>query len=147
VSKPSNLTRDVAHVLTNLALQNPGPSGTVYDVAAKPELSMERFIHRWVRYTGVGDDVILTALVYADRAAARGAQIGEMTCHRLILSALLIATKWHCDDAREMSFYAKVGSVSCNDLHRLERQLLSDIQFDAFCDSKTISEYRCAFSK
>lgn len=146
VSKPSALVRDVARVLTSLAAQETGFSGTVYDVSSKPDLSIEKFIHRWTRYTGVGDEVILTALVYLDRAAVSGIKIGEMTCHRMILSALVVATKWHCDDFKDMFFYAKVGGVSCKDLRQLERRLLCDMQFDAFCDSNVIAEYRSAFS-
>eukprot|EP00756_Hemistasia_phaeocysticola_P026708 Hpha_TRINITY_DN16078_c3_g1::TRINITY_DN16078_c3_g1_i2::g.117720::m.117720 len=145
-AKPSILVSQASRVLTAMCGEERGLSGTVYDVSAKPDMSLEKFIHRWVRYTGVGDEVVLTALAYLDKVAVRGICLGEMTCHRMILSALVVATKWHCDQHNDMVYYAKVGGVTCKDLGSLERRMLRDLEFDAFCDASIIAQYRAAFT-
>lgn len=69
---------------------------------------------------------LVLALIYFERAIASGTKLmlSSETCHRLFLTSLLVASKFHDDDSAPYSndFYANVGHVAVEDLNDMEKQ-------------------------
>jgi len=79
----------------------------------------------------------VTALLYIDRLAARvGLRLTEFNCHRLYVTAFVLACKFLLDDAWELKYYAKVGGVHVRELRALESMFLRHIDYN-LCFTET----------
>eukprot|EP00662_Eupelagonemidae_sp_cell21_P004970 gene4970-53899_t len=65
-----------------------------------------------------------------DRVSVAGVRLTERNVHRLLLAALLLATKWATDRPYSMSVYARVGGVRRDELATLETQFITDLSWD-----------------
>lgn len=101
----------------------------------KPLPSLMTFINRLVRYTNVYTGTLMTTLVYLERLKQklpRNAQGLPCTRHRIFLSCLILASKFHNDSSPKNMHWAKYtdGLFSVNDVNLMERQLLYLLNWD-----------------
>ncbi|KAM0793674.1 hypothetical protein ACM66B_001103 [Microbotryomycetes sp. NB124-2] len=68
------------------------------------------------------------------------AMINSFTLHRLVLSTLLVASKFISDGAVPQTRAAKVGGVSTNELVRLEVEVLAALSWDLDFDLDTMED-------
>lgn len=103
---------------------------------------MVSYIDRWTDNTETGVEEIACAMVLVDRLCATGrVTLCAETLHRLLLGALLCASKWREDHPFKMSAYACVGGIQTADLLELEARVLNDLMFDVHINAATFSEY------
>lgn len=110
----------------------------------KPLPSLMTFISRLVRYTNVYTGTLMTTLVYLDRLRRRlpkTAQGLPCTRHRIFLSCLVLASKFHNDSLPKNVHWANYtdGLFSLKDLNLMERQLLYLLNWDM----RVTSEQMC----
>eukprot|EP00756_Hemistasia_phaeocysticola_P030967 Hpha_TRINITY_DN16321_c3_g9::TRINITY_DN16321_c3_g9_i1::g.57821::m.57821 len=144
---PSQTVCAVATMVDAVADGQGSPRGqqTLYDTAEVPNLSIVHYIHRWVRYTGVSDKVVVAAAIIVDRVAFKSnIKITTTNAHRLMLAALLLCTKLSEDMPNTMPYYARVGGVTPKDLFNLERRLLQDIDFCGHVTAEQVGHYSIA---
>jgi len=71
-------------------------------------------------------ECFVIALVYIDRLvkANTAITVGPPTCHRLLLTAAMLAVKFNDDAFYSNAYYARVGGLKVWEMNRLESQLL-----------------------
>lgn len=88
---------------------------------------------------------LILALIYLDRALSRGSKIAlnAETCHRLFLTSLLVALKFHDDDWAPYTnaFYADIGHVRTEELNCMERQFCNLIDWQFFVGPEEYIRY------
>lgn len=110
----------------------------------KPLPSLMTFINKLVRYTNVYTGTLMTTLVYLDRLKRRlpkTAQGLPCTRHRIFLSCLVLASKFHNDSLPKNIHWANYtdGLFTLKDLNLMERQLLYLLNWDM----RVTSEQMC----
>lgn len=139
------VTQDLIHKLVVAALQVlpcqengiPTPPGSPSDENEKEKRlpSLMTFLTRLVRYTNVYTGTLLATLVYLNRLKQRlpkNARGLPCTRHRILLSCLILSSKFHNDSSPKNSHWAKYtdGLFSVKDVNLMERQLLYLLNWD-----------------
>ena len=106
------------------------------------EVSLRLYLARWLSKTRSDVEVVLIALAYVDRVVQSKRAINARTVHRLLLAALVLASKWLYDVVPPNSFFAVVGGVPVSELCKLETQLLVDLNFSAHISNEEYMSYR-----
>eukprot|EP00756_Hemistasia_phaeocysticola_P004959 Hpha_TRINITY_DN13105_c0_g1::TRINITY_DN13105_c0_g1_i1::g.113414::m.113414 len=104
-------------------------SMTFFDAhsSTPPRISLQTYLYRWQQYAETSEDVLVSAMVYIKRSRI---PLTPLNIHRLILAALLLASKWREDLYFTNAYYALVGGVSLSELNRLECALLCAIEWN-----------------
>jgi hypothetical protein len=55
--------------------------------------------------------------------------LSTLTCHRFLITAIVVASKGYCDVCCTNTLYAKVGGISVAELNALEREFLRAIDW------------------
>lgn len=88
---------------------------------------------------------LVLALIYLDRALSKDAKLifHTETCHRLFLTSLVAALKFHDDDyiPYPNAHYAEVGFVSVEDLNTMEKQFCKSIGWQFHVGTEEYSHY------
>eukprot|EP00958_Prasinococcus_capsulatus_P026445 scaffold4806_cov363-Prasinococcus_capsulatus_cf.AAC.4 len=56
--------------------------------------------------------------------------ITSLSCHRLVITSILVATKWLDDAYYNNAYYGQIGGVTTKELNRMELEFLLRINFD-----------------
>eukprot|EP01064_Diplonema_japonicum_P032933 TRINITY_DN633_c0_g2_i1.p1 TRINITY_DN633_c0_g2~~TRINITY_DN633_c0_g2_i1.p1 ORF type:complete len:175 (+),score=55.27 TRINITY_DN633_c0_g2_i1:60-527(+) len=133
----------IASMLTKLAEANDekyaDSEPSYYDAMEVPQVTVLDMLKRWARYSYSPNEVLVLAAVYVDRAVEEGVRVTSLSVHRVLLSALVVATKYHCDQVYNNMHYAKVGGVSPKELNRLETAFITDLQWTLHVDPETFN--------
>ncbi|KAJ2000842.1 cyclin-like protein interacting with PHO85, partial [Coemansia thaxteri] len=109
---------------------------TLFHARSVPTIDLETYLSRIVKYCPCQSEVFLGLIVYMqhiiDRCARRRLPftVDAFSIHRLVITAVTIASKWFSDVFFTNSRYAKVGGLSVAELNNLELQFLSLVDFD-----------------
>ncbi|MQL73989.1 hypothetical protein Taro_006349 [Colocasia esculenta] len=97
-----------------------------FDSRRVPDMSIRSFLERVFRYTGAAPSVYVVAYVYVDRVCRirPGLRVTQANAHRLLLSAIVVASKFLEDINYRNSRFAEVGGLPTGELNRLELELL-----------------------
>ena len=83
------------------------------------------------------------ALIYIDRLIQRnGFVLTELTVHRVIVTAILLAAKFFDDAYYNNAYYAKVGGVLVSEMNGLEVDFLFRINFSLHVAPELFHQYR-----
>eukprot|EP00756_Hemistasia_phaeocysticola_P012895 Hpha_TRINITY_DN15235_c7_g2::TRINITY_DN15235_c7_g2_i2::g.67923::m.67923 len=139
----------IASVLESLAvLPTEQEKSTPYDAVSLPTISIVDYLKRWVRHTRCSAAAVVASVILLDRLCiSTGVNVTARNIHKLLLAALTVTHKWHCDTPFFNSHYARVGGVSLTELNNLERMLLSDLDFDLTVPSEDLDTYVEMFRK
>ena len=125
-----------------------GSDVTVYDSKHAPKISILDYLNRWLEFTQCSENVLCIASVYMDRLMSeKNYSLSSQNIHRVLLTALVLASKWQDDNVFSTSDYALVGGVSIVELKRLERSFLIDIDWDLHVTANQYANYEFEFSK
>ncbi|KAK6462623.1 hypothetical protein DFJ63DRAFT_164111 [Scheffersomyces coipomensis] len=105
------------------------------DGVEKPLPSLMTFLTRLVRYTNVYTGTLMATLVYLNRLKSKlpkNAQGLSCTRHRILLSCLILSSKFHNDSSPKNKHWSKYtdGLFNSNDINLMERQLLYLLNWD-----------------
>ena len=119
-----------------------GKVKTAYDGVKAPNVSLKGYLERWVQYSGCDSEVVIMAVIYIDRlCTGKKMAITKTNAHRLLLSCLVLATKWRHDRVHANSHYATVGGVAHSELNHLERSCLNDLEWNTHIETSTYQKY------
>lgn len=116
-----------------------------FESAALPEIPVDHYVERLRDLFACSDEAVTLAVIYVDRLTkfhSPAFQVRASNIHRLILTALLVSTKFIDDIYFANSFYAKNGGVSTQELNRLEFSFLHLIKFDLYVSSQEYDAYK-----
>eukprot|EP01061_Rhynchopus_euleeides_P028792 TRINITY_DN46949_c0_g1_i1.p2 TRINITY_DN46949_c0_g1~~TRINITY_DN46949_c0_g1_i1.p2 ORF type:complete len:176 (+),score=47.03 TRINITY_DN46949_c0_g1_i1:49-576(+) len=121
---------------------------SIYEASSVPDIGLSDYLGRWVRYTRCGPEVLLVAVIYIDRVCEHtGLRPSITNVHRLLLAALVVATKWQYDCYPSNPSMATIGGVHPSDLSRLERTLLGHLDWRAEVPVPLYDAYATRFAK
>lgn len=107
-----------------------------------PQISIEDFMKRLLKYSKMESSTLILILIYIDRVCFFGKfQLNYYNIHKLILASMVVSIKYNEDDYFSNKFYAKVGGVTKEELDKLEYEFLSLIDFSLFVDEDLFSKY------
>lgn len=108
-----------------------------------PSISIGKYLGRIYKYTGCSPSCFVVAFAYVDRLLYKypGVLVISFNVHRLMLSAVLVASKVLETIHHDNAFYARVGGVSNVELNRLELELLSHLDFQVNVSSTVYDSY------
>jgi len=140
----------IAHVIGRLCDCNRdlrATSPTSFDSVEAPCMSVHSYLQRIRRYTRFDDMCFLIALAYLGRIAQAG---GPSLClthhnvHRLLVTALVLASKSSDDVFHANSFMAQCGGISVGELNALEIEFCKWLTFRLIPDKEEMRALVCA---
>ncbi|PAV18514.1 cyclin-domain-containing [Pyrrhoderma noxium] len=108
-----------------------------------PSISVIDYLRRIVKYTNVERTCLLITLHYIDQICARFPRftLSSLTCHRFIITAVVVASKALCDAFSTNTFYAKIGGIRVGELNLLEKELLSNLDWRLTSTKEVLDAY------
>jgi len=116
---------------------------TAFHCVNPPKMLISDYLDRLHKYFHCSDSVFVVALVYIDRVIQLhpAMTFSTLSCHRFLLTALVLAAKYNEDIYYSNEHYAKVGGTTLRELGRLEvaflrlldwRLMVSPTEYDAY---------------
>lgn len=115
--------------------QVPREFASFFSLEPQP-FSLYFYVHRLVAIANCSPSVFISALIYLDRIQAkqRALLLSELNCHRLLSTAVLLATKWLDDESVNNSRFALVSGMSLDELNRLEFTMLYVLDWSLYIE-------------
>jgi len=121
----------------------PYKRGRFHSVRAPP-MTVVDYLTRIRKYFLCSDECFVMALVYIDRMSKTGDSsvlVCDLTVHRLLLVALVMAAKVHDDVYYSNAYYAKVGGLSIEEVNSLEASMLKLLNWKVFVSAQEYQLY------
>lgn len=94
------------------------------------------------KYASCSPECFVLALVYIDRLIQRNhLALTSLNVHRVIITALMMASKFFDDQYFNNAYYAKVGGVPCTEINSLELEFLFSINFSLHVSTDVFEKY------
>lgn len=105
-------------------------------------ISIQDYIWRWYDYGEVSSAVLITALVYIDKAIQyhSSLEITTLSAHRLWAVSCILASKFLHEDSPNMYYFARVGGLDMAELNKIERKFLLLIRHECFVSPESLME-------
>ncbi|KAL1917649.1 uncharacterized protein VTP21DRAFT_4042 [Calcarisporiella thermophila] len=124
------------------------PNYTRFHARSLPAIDIHAYLVRILKYCPCPNECFLSLLVYFDRMARYTVQktghpftINSYNIHRLIISGVVIASKYFSDVFYTNSRYAKVGGLPVHELNILEREFLVLCEFHLAVPIEELQNY------
>lgn len=110
-----------------------------------PAVPLAAYLARIFRYANCSPSCYVLAFIYLERLIQNDPQlrITSLSVHRLLSTAVLVATKFIDDSYYNNAYFAKIGGISLGEMNALEVEMLQRIdyrlhvhseEFDAVCE-------------
>jgi len=108
-----------------------------------PSLSINDYLKRICTLFRCSDACFVMALVYIDRAgkADPSMTVCDLTVHRLLVTAVMLAAKFHDDLYYSNEHYAKVGGLSLKEVNCLESSMLKMLDWSVCVSTEDYELY------
>ncbi|KAI7862165.1 cyclin-domain-containing protein [Spinellus fusiger] len=108
-----------------------------------PSIAIQPYIARILKYVPFNNEVFLSLLVYFDRIAKieKSFTISSLNIHRLLITSIVVATKFTSDVFYPNARYAKVGGLPLCELNKLELEFLFLCNFELLVRMEDMQEY------
>ncbi|KAF2069360.1 hypothetical protein CYY_009322 [Polysphondylium violaceum] len=107
-----------------------------------PKISVADYLVRLVKFSPCSKECFIMIIVYIDRIISKaGFIINSYNIHRLLITSILVASKYIDDIFYNNEYYSQIGGISRNELNRLEISFLNLLQFDLSCPLHTYLDY------
>lgn len=97
---------------------------TCFHCVRDPGVGLGSYLDRVRTYFGCGSECFVIALLYIDRLHKLHPQIAvsKLSVHRLLITSMVLAAKFHDDLFFTNAHYAKIGGIRVEELNALERR-------------------------
>ncbi|XP_071709627.1 cyclin-U2-1-like [Rutidosis leptorrhynchoides] len=116
---------------------------SVFDCNDIPDMTIQSYLERIFRYTKAGPSVYVVAYVYIDRFCRLLPEfrITARNVHRLLITTIMVASKYVEDMNYRNSYFARVGGVTTEEMNRLELELLFLMKFKMHVNVSVFESY------
>jgi len=116
---------------------------TAFHARHLPTISVQAYLARIFRYAPCSAECFITSLLYIKKVLdVKGlAFLQNTTVHRLLISAVLLSSKYLDDIYYNNKFYAKIGGISSQEMNCLELEMLFSLNFDLSVDKEQFEEF------
>jgi hypothetical protein len=99
---------------------------------------------RILKYAGCSEETFILALIYMDQVVQFNPEfvISSLNVHRLLITAIMLASKFFDDVYYNNAYYARVGGISNAEVNSLEMEMLRMISFSLFVQPEQYERYR-----
>ncbi|XVF79832.1 hypothetical protein PTKIN_Ptkin15bG0021400 [Pterospermum kingtungense] len=117
----------------------------VFDCHETPDMTIQSYLERIFKYTKAGPSVYVVAYVYIDRfcQANPGFRINARNVHRLLITTIMVASKYVEDMNYRNSYFARVGGLTTSELNNLEVEFLFLMGFKLHVNVSVFESYCC----
>ncbi|XP_028798940.1 cyclin-U2-1-like [Neltuma alba] len=117
----------------------------IFDCREIPDMTIQSYLERIFRYTRAGPSVYVVAYVYIDRFCHNnpGFRINARNVHRLLITTIMIASKYVEDMNYRNSYFARVGGLTTKELNNLELEFLFLMGFKLHVNVSVFESYCC----
>lgn len=127
---------------------------SVFHALQAPSITPIEYLRRLARYSFCSRSVFVAAFFYLEKIAQMedvDLRINSLSVHRLLLTAVLLATKMIDDVLYDNAHFAKVGGLDVKELNMLELDMLKVLDFRLFIKPEEFEEFEehlleCAMS-
>ncbi|KAK4476492.1 hypothetical protein RD792_015646 [Penstemon davidsonii] len=115
----------------------------VFDCNETPDMTIQSYLERIFRYTRAGPSVYVVAYVYIDRFCELYPEfrIGVRNVHRLLITTIMVASKYVEDMNYRNSYFGRVGGLSTMDMNNLEFEFLFLMKFKLHVNVSVFESY------
>ncbi|KAF6141671.1 hypothetical protein GIB67_001223 [Kingdonia uniflora] len=119
------------------------PKTRIFDCYEVPDITIQSFLERIYRYTHVGPSVYVVAYVYIDRLCQICPEFRITSCnvHRLLITTIMVASKYVEDMNYRNSYFASVGGLTTGEMNKLEVDLLFLMNFKLHVNVSVFESY------
>ncbi|KAI8644744.1 cyclin-domain-containing protein, partial [Parasitella parasitica] len=129
---------------TNDRLINNSSTVTHFHSRTIPNIAVRPYLVRILKFAPFSNEALLCLLIYFDRMAkfkkTRYA-VNSYTVHRLLITSIVVASKFTSDVFYPNSRYAKVGGIPLCELNQLELEFLFLCNFDLHVKLENMQAY------
>lgn len=117
----------------------------VFDAHEAPDMTIQSFLERIFRYTKAGPSVYVVAYVYIDRLCQNypGFKISPSNVHRILITTIMVASKYVEDMNYRNSYFARVGGLTTKEMNKLEVDFLFLMGFKLHVNVSVFESYCC----
>ncbi|OBZ88129.1 PHO85 cyclin-like protein psl1 [Choanephora cucurbitarum] len=110
---------------------------------AIPTIDIQAYLGRILKYCPCSNECFLSLLVYFDRMSrnSSGLRIDSYNIHRLVITGIMVASKFFSDIFYTNARYAKVGGLPVAELNALELQFLKLNNFNLNVQVEELQQY------
>eukprot|EP01114_Cavostelium_apophysatum_P010934 TRINITY_DN2508_c0_g1_i2.p1 TRINITY_DN2508_c0_g1~~TRINITY_DN2508_c0_g1_i2.p1 ORF type:complete len:253 (+),score=58.05 TRINITY_DN2508_c0_g1_i2:369-1127(+) len=114
-----------------------------FNAQVPPDISIEHYFQRIIRYTPCSPECFLIAVIYIDQVIQKHKVVlNTLNIHRFLITSILIAAKLYDDATYNNKYYSHVGGVPLKELNFLEMKFLALLDFDMNVDADLFDRYR-----
>lgn len=106
---------------------------------SEPNITVQAYFQRVARYSKLSPEACVIAMVYLARIKET-VPVDKRTMHRLLLTALVLASKFWDDGRIRNRDWAEIGGLRSEELLSLEGQFLKQLKFDLFVSTSDFRE-------
>ncbi|XP_022158574.1 cyclin-U2-1-like [Momordica charantia] len=120
-------------------------SALVFDSGEAPDMSIQSYLERIFCYTRAGPSVYVVAYVYIDRFCQLNPEfrITLRNVHRLLITTIMVASKYVEDMNYRNSYFARVGGLTRKEMNQLELDFLFMMGFKCHVNVSVFESYCC----
>ncbi|KAI3719201.1 hypothetical protein L6452_20096 [Arctium lappa] len=117
----------------------------VFDCNETPDMTIQSYLERIFRYTRAGPSVYVVAYVYIDRfcQSLPEFRITGRNVHRLLITTIMVASKYVEDMNYRNSYFARVGGITTEEMNTLELEFLFLMNFKMHVNVSVFESYCC----
>jgi hypothetical protein len=113
----------------------------IFSVKEKPKISLSNYIFRINKYLDLEISTWILMLIYIKRISLYGIFINDYNKFKLLIIAINLAIKFNEDEPPSISFIAKVGGISLEEMYKLEEIFLLKINFNLWVSNYEFENY------
>lgn len=132
-----SLLQEINQALGCLCKKNPAlRSSSRFQSLIAPPRPFRDYIRRIDKYSHCSNEALVISMIYLDRIAEANPnhQITDLTVHRLFLTSIRIANKYHDDLHMDNAHFAKIGGMDTKNFSNMEFEFLANLQFKLYVD-------------
>ncbi|CAH1448104.1 unnamed protein product [Lactuca virosa] len=137
--------RKCAGMGASVTITKTGSKTRVFDCHETPDMTIQSYLERIFRYTKVGPSVYVVAYVYIDRFCRSHPEfrITGRNVHRLLITTIMVASKYVEDMNYRNSYFARVGGITTKEMNSLELDFLFLMNFKMHVNVSVFESYCC----
>ncbi|KAM7476299.1 hypothetical protein LguiB_023542 [Lonicera macranthoides] len=115
----------------------------IFECDESPDMSVQSYLERIFRYTRAGPSVYVVAYVYIDRLCQLYPEfrISARNVHRLLVTTVMVASKYVEDMNYRNSYFARVGGLTTKEMNNLEFEFLFLMGFKLHVNVSVFESY------
>lgn len=118
--------------------------GSVFDTKFPSRVSMPTYLTKIVENFKCSQEALILAMIYIDRLTVARPKfiIQSKNIHKLMLTAIVLASKFLDDRKHKNEYYAKHGDVSLKEINKLEVDFLETLEYNLYVNPVLFYRYR-----